>query len=254
MKKRVVVAVLAVFALGGCSKPAALAASGPPAASAAPAASVVAVAQAAPPPTMADWTEALESLYKQTKRKDGEKDGVTSSFAHFNNFPDAAKRQPNAFAAEKRDAFRKVRFYTPGVQLEIDTSLETYISLRDGKLPVLVMKPYYFGPNGWLFMNQVAVMADGEVVLEREFKNLEVDTDQLPGGVTERYDFKATPEDIEGLRKIRPDSKIVIRISGKKGYVTVDKFMTGQFRDNIQDALRMYDAMTAALSPHQPPG
>jgi hypothetical protein len=243
MKTPIVVAVLAVFALGGCSKPVAQAASGSPAA---------AVAPAAPPPTMADWTRALGSVYQEKQRKD-EKDGVTSFLAYF-EFPPASKRIPRALAFGKRDAFRNLRFYTPGVQLEIDTSLETYISLRDGKMPVLVMKPYYFGPNGWLFMEQVAVMVDGEVVFSRDFKNIRVDTDQLPGGVTERYDFVATPDDIEGLRKIHPDSKIVIRISGKKGYVTVDQFMTGQFRNNIQDALRMYDAMTAALSSHQMPG
>lgn len=249
MKKPVVVAVLAVFALGGCSKPAAQAASEAPAA---PAASVVAVAQAGPPPTMADWTRALGSVYKEMQRKD-EKDGITSFLAYF-EFPPASKRIPRALAFGRRDAFRNLRFYTPGVQMEIDTSLETYISLRDGKLPVLVMKPFYFGPNGWLFMEQVAVMVDGEVVFTRDFRNYRVDTDQLPGGVTEQYDFIATPEDIEGLRKIHPDSKIVIRISGKKGYVTVDKFMTKQFHDNIQDALRMYDAITAALASHQLPG
>ena len=248
MKKPIVVAVLAVFALGGCSKPAAQAASE---SSGAPSASVVAGAQAAPPPTMADWTRALGSVYQEKRRKD-EKDGVTSFLAYF-EFPPASKRLPHALAFGRRDAFRNLRFYTPGVQMEIDTSLETYISLRDGKLPVMVMKPFYFGPNGWLFMEQVAVMVDGEVVFSRDFKNIRVDTDQLPGGVTEQYDFVATPDDIEGLRKIHPNSKIVIRISGKKGYVTVDKFMTGQFRDNIQDALRMYDAMTGALSSHQLP-
>ena len=251
--KSIVVAVLAVFALGACSKPTASAATAAPAsAPTAPApAPVVAAIPAPPPPTMADWTAALNKLYVSTSEKD-EGDGVTSFFANF-GIPGQSKGEAHLTAFGKRDAFRNLRFYTPGIQMEIETSLEDYISLRDGKMPVLLIKPYFFGPNGWLFINHVAVMSDGEVIFERDFKDERVDTDQLPGGVEERHIFIATPEDIAGLRKIRPDSKVVIRITGKKGYVTVNKRWTASFQANILDTIQIYDLMTAALTPHLPP-
>ncbi|SAL67570.1 hypothetical protein AWB69_07789 [Caballeronia udeis] len=236
-------AALTALALGACSKPTA-----PASALAAP---VIAIAAVAPPPTMADWTSALSTVYKESDRKD-EHDGVTNFFCVF-GLPGSEKGATHLVAFGKRDAFRKLRFYTPGIQLEATTSLETYLSLKDGGTPILFLKPYYFGPDGWLFMQHVAVMADGDVIFERDFKDARVDHDQLPGGVTERYNFIATPADIEGLRKIHPDTKLVIRLSGKKGYVTVDKMMTSQFRANIQDSLKIYDAMTASLSSHIPP-
>jgi hypothetical protein len=97
-------------------------------------------------------------------------------------------------------------------------------------------------------------MADGEVIFERDFKDEHVDTDQLPGGVEERYTFIASPEDIAALRKIRPDSRLLIRITGKKGYVMVNKQWTSTFQSSILDSLQIYDLMTAALKPHLPPG
>ncbi|MEX3983958.1 hypothetical protein AB4Y45_33775 [Paraburkholderia sp. EG287A] len=254
MMKSIVVAVLAVFALGSCSKPAANAATAAasPAASIPATASVAAAPPATPPATMADWTAALEKLYTSSSTKD-EGDGVTSFFSNF-GIPGQSKGEAHLVAFGKRDTFRNLRFYTPGIQLEIETSLEDYISLRDGKLPALLIKPYFFGENGWLFINQVAVMADGEIVFQRDFKDEHVDTDILPGGVQERYTFLATPEDIAGLRKIRPDSKVLIRITGKKGYVMVNKREASAFRANIIDSLQIYDLMTAALKPHLPPG
>jgi hypothetical protein len=201
---------------------------------------------------MSDWTAALETLYVSTSKKD-EGDGVTSFFANF-GVPGQSRGEEHLTAFGKRDAFRNLRFYTPGIQMEIETSLGEYISLRDGKLPVLFLKPYFFGPNGWLFMNHVAVMSDGEVVFEHDFKNEHVDTDQLPGGVEERYTFIATQETISGLRKIRPDSKVMIRITGKRGYVMVNKRWTASFQSNILDTLQVYDLMTAALGSRLPPG
>ena len=245
--KSLVVTVLAVFALGACSKPAANAAT-----ATAPGASAPAPVPVAPSATMVDWTAALDKLYVASSKKD-EGDGVTSFFSNF-GVPGQTKGETHLTAFGKRDAFRNLRFYTPGIQLEIGTSLEEYISLRDGKLPVLLIKPYFFGPSGWLFINHVAVMADGEVVFERDFQNEHVDTDILPGGVEERYTFLATPDDIAGLRKIRPDSKVLIRITGRKGYVMVDKRGTAAFQSNILDSLQIYDLMTAALTPHLPPG
>jgi hypothetical protein len=243
--KLILAAALTALALGACSKPTA------PAAFAPPAVPVIAVFPVAPPPpTMTDWTTALSTVYKESDRKD-EHDGVTSFFCVF-GVPGSEKGATHLVAFGKRDAFRKLRFYTPGIQLEVTTSLETYLSLKDGGTPIVFLKPYYFGPDGWLFMQHVAVMADGEVIFERDFKDGPVDHDQLPGGVTERYNFIATPADIESLRKIHPDTKLVIRFSGKKGYVTVNKLMTSEFRANIQDSLKIYDAMTAVLSSHMP--
>ncbi|MEM5314197.1 hypothetical protein [Paraburkholderia sp. JHI869] len=250
--KSIIFAAAAAVTFSACSKPSATAASRAPVA-ASVAAPAVASMPASPVPTMSDWNAALSKLYVVSSKKD-EGDGITSFFASFRVLAASdSKRKSHLIAFGKRDGFRKLDFYSTGIPMDLGTSLENYISLPDGALPVLFLKPYFFSSKGWLFMNHVAVMVDGDVVFEHDFSNQHLDTDQLPGGVEESYSFMATPQDIDALRKVRPDSKVLIRITGKKGYVTVEKMQTRTFISNIVDAIQLFDLMTAALKDHQPP-
>jgi hypothetical protein len=76
----------------------------------------------------------------------------------------------------------------------------------------------------------------------------------VQGGVSERYGFVPDSNELEGLHRIGPKSKVVIRLKGEKGQKTVEKTPTRFFQEAVIKELAAYDTMTAALKGHIPPG
>jgi hypothetical protein len=97
--------------------------------------------------------------------------------------------------------------------------LGIYIAAPECSAPSILLAPVVTGEN-WLFMNKVALMADGEVVLERTFS--EVERDHNANRIVERAAFVATNEEINALKKFASAKTAIIRIGGKNGYVTGD--------------------------------
>ncbi len=206
--------------------------------------------------TLDEWKTALASIYTRSQVED-KGDGITKFMAsfHFDN-----DKRNDAVAFGTRDEFRKLTIFQGGLPLKIATCVKTYVSLLDGKSPVLFLAPYYWSENGWLFMNKIAVMVDGDVVFERNFENTNVDRDTEGVGVAELYQFIATPEDITALRKIKNSSKILVRLSGTKGYVNLENGRhpkrvnaTENFRLDIINAISIYDTINHATEGHLPP-
>lgn len=196
-----------------------------------------------------EWKAALLSTYTERDVKD-KGDGVTTFTAVFKS-----AGEPVRVAFGSRDAFRKLRFYIPGIYADLDIGpyLKTYISLSDNGSPLLFLAPYYFGKNGWLFMSKVSVMVDGDVVLERDFQGKQVNRNAHGYGVEERYDFIASDDDIAALRKISSSSKVLIRLTGSKGYVNLGGADDKNVQREIIDALAIYDRMSGSLNGHIPP-
>ncbi|MDO3517747.1 hypothetical protein [Ralstonia pseudosolanacearum] len=204
----------------------------------------------APPATPEDWRKALESSYGTYSVRD-EGDGVQSFMACFEPTPDR-KNKCGFVAFGKRDAFRKLRFYETGIPMRIGSGISTYVSLKDNGSPKLLLAPYIFRDN-WIFMNKVAIMVDGDVILERDLELTSSDRQVFPGGVQEDCDFVATEDQIHALRKIKPDSKVLIRITGKKGYMTLTKSDTSTVKSKIIEVLRVYDTILEAVRDKIPP-
>ncbi|MBC3879348.1 hypothetical protein H8K38_16175 [Undibacterium sp. FT79W] len=226
--------------------------------------------KATPPahiPTIEEWNEALKSTYTESDSKDG-KDGTRVFYARFpdqtGTFFDAQKKSGN-LSRVTRDGFRKMYFFKniwPDTIKNLVTNVSSYISLPDGGKPTMLLRVYFNGRNGWLFMNKVAVMLDGEVILENDFSKEQVERNTTRPGIEETYTFIADASNIAALRKIKPTSKVIIRITGDKGYVNVDGDGTGKskeidatevFIDSIMRSLAIYDTLNMALENHIPP-
>ncbi|ODV43099.1 hypothetical protein AWV79_20310 [Cupriavidus sp. UYMMa02A] len=167
-------------------------------------------------------------------KEDG--DGVESFMACFEPTSDQ-KKKCGFVAFGKRDAFRKLRFFETGIPMMIGSGIATYVSLKDNEAPVLFLRPFIFR-NSWLFMNKVAIMVNGDVILEQEL-NVEGDHEIFPGGVQEHNDFIATADQIQALRKIKPDSRIIVRVTGKKGYITLNNSETSDVKNRVIEVLRV---------------
>ncbi|WP_439672894.1 hypothetical protein AEMCBJ_33510 (plasmid) [Cupriavidus necator] len=206
---------------------------------------------APPPPTPADWKNALESTYVKHSVKD-EGDGLESFTACFEPAAPDQKKKCGAFAFGKRDAFRKLRFYETGIPMMIGNGISTYVSLKDNELPILILTPYIFRKN-WLFMNKIAVMVNGDVILEQDLNVDLAGQEIFPGGVQEHSAFAATRDQVHALRQIKPDSAVIIRFTGKKGYMTLDKADTSVVKSKIIEVLQVYDSIQKAVTDKIPP-
>jgi hypothetical protein len=201
--------------------------------------------------TIEEWTAALKASYVESDVK-SEGDGVTKYMAAFG----VKDTDSFAFSFVTRDGFRKLRIFYAGLPMEIGTGLNAYVSLPDGKMPVLFLRPFFQG-DSWIFMNAVSIMVDGEVVLEQAFAHNDVDRDSSSNGVKERADFIVDAKGIATLRKISGSSKVIVRITGDKGYTNLNgddkkKAINAikSFKADIANALRLYDALGKAVENH----
>ena len=202
-------------------------------------------------PTIDEWNAALSSSYKQSQVKD-QGDGITEFMATFGS----QEKSDFALSLGSRDAFRKLRIFQGGIPTIFETCVKAYVSVIDGEKPVLLLRPYYRGES-WLFMKKLALMVDGNVVLEHELELQSSDRRTHGGGVEESQDFILDSRDIEALRKITKASNVIIRITGDKGYVSlIEKKKESSivlFKLEVISALRIYDAIDKAVKGHIPP-
>lgn len=128
----------------------------------------------------------------------------------------------------KRDAFRKLRIFKAGWGPHIATGVKSYVSVPDNDAPVLFVQPYFWGRNGWLVMNKISVMVDGEVIFEHECGKVERDTEGV--GVGELCNIAPSKEEIDALRKVVDSAKVVVRLTGEKGYARISMVMLSTIR------------------------
>jgi hypothetical protein len=96
-------------------------------------------------------------------------------------------------------------------------------------------------------------MVDGDVILDQDLDVKSAGREVFPGGVQEHTDFIANKDQIEALRHIKPDSKVVIRITGTRGYMTLGKSDTATVKSKIIEVVRVYDSIQGAVKDMIPP-
>lgn len=204
-------------------------------------------------PTPGEWKAALLGTYEESKVRD-QGDGVTNFMAKFAGVP--AGIDPQAMGT--RDAFRKLRIYHAGFSVNVVTGVKAYISVPDNERAILFLSPYYWGKDGWLFMNKISIMVDGDVIFEKDLKDVSRETQGV--GVSERADFIINSAEISALRAINNATSVIVRLSGDKGYVNLTKGKkkgqidsNGYFVSDIQSAIAIYDVIELAIKEHCPP-
>lgn len=254
--------VLAAVLLASCSKTS----EPPPAASAAPPPE-----PAKPAPTRDDWKAAVNGTFQEQDRKP-KGDGVEEFLACFSawetleNPPKGTSKTRCAgagpLAKGTRDGFRKITFFKPITaawneitgKTQNSPVLNAYVSLPDCTKPVLFLRAIYTGDN-WLFLERVSVLVDGELVLDRDLSRDEVsrETDP-PWGVFEKVDFKPTEAEQAALARITDGKEVLIRMTGKRGYVPVKAKFLPDTKKVIGDALAMHSRLGKAAEEKLPPG
>ncbi|OJA50149.1 hypothetical protein BGV66_04445 [Burkholderia ubonensis] len=134
----------------------------------------------------------------------------------------------------------------------IGDGVSAYVSIKDNGSPVLFLGPYIFR-DSWLFMSKVAIMVDGDVILDQNLDVKSADREVFPGGIQEHTDFIVNNDQIEALRRMKSDSKVVVRITGTKGYMTLSKNDTAAVKNKIIEVIRVYDLIQGAVKDVIPP-
>ena len=115
-------------------------------------------------------------------------------------------------------------------------------------MPGFVLRPKFLG-DSWLFMESIAILADGVVVFEKQMSDVKRDT--ITRGrveVAETGGFVLTSSEIQAIRSMSDAKTVVIRLSGQKGYVTLKKDQVKQVRDDLKTLLEIYDQLGTSLS------
>lgn len=142
----------------------------------------------------------------------------------------------------ERDKVERITFYTPPTSLdEWNTqSLAAYISLPDGRGPILRINPHYHGED-WIFFNHIKVMADNDIVYDKQFSFGDVKRDNNSAGVYESADYAARDDDIAAMRKIATAKSVTVRLSGREHRQDFD--MSPEDQARIAKSLSTYDAL-----------
>ena len=201
-----------------------------------------------PPYTKDEWRAAFKSAFVENNPKTNY-DGITEYTACFQN--EEGGKCP-VFTFGKRDAFRKIDYLTPAhTELNnignIQTHIGTYIAAIECQPPSLLIAPKINRKGGWLFMEKISFMADGEVILERAFEHSLIDRDNDGYWIHEKGTFIATLAERDILSKFAASENRIIRITGQKGYLTLPKDKVENFATDIKTAMDAINAINQSL-------
>lgn len=230
-----------------------------------PAASAMGVNESSPlkslQVTKSDWLAALKSTYTESNGK-SDSEGITEFSACFGQRR-ADGKCPDSFMFGHKDAFRKLTTFRPpssamarfGVNKDgTNVYLHSYVSVIDCGKPNILLNPSYFSKGGWLFLEKTAVLADGDLVLEKTFDGSRVKRDNSTYGVQEdaQWIVSDSLSDLAALRKLPSAKRVIVRLTGSNGYATVPPEKIAGFKSDITAVLSVYDSINAAVENKQP--
>ena len=197
---------------------------------------------AKPKVTKAQWLSAIDATFSAVNRRaDGE--GVSTFLACFDkeNAPNCKVR-----LSGKRDEFRKLQFFSAplaewNANAPSKSAIRAYIALADCKDPVIALSPVFRGRSKWLFLEKFAIMADDSVILERNFENHEVQRTQEYNELKEIATAVLIDSEVQAIRSLPRAQTVVIRLTGKNSYTTVDKKFALDFAQDLLRIIHGYD-------------
>lgn len=187
----------------------------------------------------------------------GESDsaGNTQFFACFDKSPPMC----DLSASGKRDDFRKIQFFSdPGIDWWGLTTkyaggstgrsfVGAYVSLPDCRRPTIFLHPTFRG-DGWMFVENFGIMADGAMIIDRKFESSYVDRDNFDDGISESIHVALSDREVKALRKLVQAQNVIIRIAGKREYIGIGDDEAKTFVMGIGRLLRIYDSLGLAIN------
>ena len=185
-------------------------------------------------------------MYTETSTEDKGNGNVT----FFSSFSKSGSKDTDAAFGE-RDGFRRITYFTSVASTfgkYSPQALTMYIAVPDCKPPVFFVSPRVFR-NSWLFLNKVSVLADADLVLDREVETDAKPTREIyPGGVEETVDLTLTEKQLTELRKVEKAKKVNVRITGGKGYVSLTAKEAASFKGDLAGSIRIYDTVSRMVA------
>jgi hypothetical protein len=112
-----------------------------------------------------------------------------------------------------RDKMESISFYTIKSPVVLTPEVNSYLSIPDKARPFFRINLSYIG-KGWVFFDQVKIMADDRVVYEKKFSRSQTSRNVLTSLVTETADYPASNADIVAFNEIANAKSVTIRFSG----------------------------------------
>ncbi|WEE79764.1 hypothetical protein LZ683_10555 [Comamonas testosteroni] len=214
---------------------------------------VVAVSKPQKPSYAAeDWRRDFASTFERSKEKT-DSDGITSYQACF----EPAGDKCGIFLSGVNDGFRKADHLTApltafhGMTVKYAEKGGAYVDLRvvaqQCKEAVAVLNPVVHAKS-WLFMSEIAFMADGAVIYEQTAPSQAVNRDTDDGRIVESWSFKLDPGDYEKLDKFAESKSKVVRVTGDKGYYTLSKDSVDVFTKDVMSTIKATKLVNDSLT------
>jgi hypothetical protein len=203
------------------------------------------------PVTVEEWRKSFGAAYEQSDTKKTD-DGLTNFTALF---------QKKVYASGKYDAFAKTYVFTPlttEVYGDLTTNIRLHVVVGEGRVPVIALSPQYLNRDGEgiLGMQKVAILVDDELVFEKEFNASDVKRTPLGAAVAESAYTVLSESEADSLRRVRKESQVVIRVTGREGYVNLKKQKSLDpiewFKTSVMESLYIYDGINKATDGHMP--
>jgi hypothetical protein len=142
----------------------------------------------------------------------------------------------------QRDQMERVTFYS--ASKDAHTQVGAYLGIEDDGEPFLRMRTIYFGDR-WVFYEKVKIMADDEIVFEKDFRRSDIVRDNADGSVWEVADFVAGKSDLSTLKRIARSKSATVRFEGDER--RHDHKVSTIEKTRLQSVLKAYDELQGKL-------
>lgn len=159
--------------------------------------------------------------------------------------------QCEAYSQAYRDDFRKVTYYhAPSKHSVAQNHVSFYLALEDNSTPKLIMRYSYVG-NEWLFIKDVAVWVDGDVVFEHALLPTQIQRDALSGTMLYEVGDVLMNANQNVVELISNADLVAIKMTGKNGEAYLDGAMLSNMKIQAREILMMFDLLQNAIE-HTP--
>lgn len=200
--------------------------------------------------TMQEWKSAFSGTFLEEHVND-----TNDGFVDFTaKFPKEKSKKLSAFLFGRKN-LQESEWFFRGMDSSghyLGTSLYQAIGIEKGEMPNVLFNPYYIGSGAGIKMNKVAVLADGDELLQHDFQSKLTRRDRFVMDVVEQAVFSLSEKDIMALRKIENSKNVSIVLYGDNENIKLPVRNVENFRNELKMTLAAYDDISNALRNHLP--
>ncbi len=190
------------------------------------------------------WDAALATALEQREPNVGA-DGVTKFKACVKDANGCTLQLPGS-----RDALRKVLWvYASEANSKgppKKTRVDAYVALQDCGLPTVFISPFFVREGDWLFLKSITAAVGEKTVLSQPIDNAK--RDNTSGWVMEWADLALPNAALPDLEAASSADALIVRLTGDRGYITLDADRTRTFRASLAEVLAAHARIHKAVA------